>query len=80
MTSGVKSRDANFLHVLTSIFCVIRRVGASKTTTVDHAAIRGLATTLLVSVGYLPRSRPAGFLQPLNANEGCTIPGLRLFR
>ncbi len=49
-------------------------------TTVDHAASRGLATTLLVSVRCLPRSRPEGLVQPLNAVEGCTKPGPRLFR
>ena len=49
-------------------------------TTVDHADIRGLATTLLASVGCLPRSRHEGFLPPHNAVEGYTTPGLRLFR
>ena len=48
-------------------------------TTVDHADIRGLATTLLVSVGCLPRSRNED-LSPLNAVEGCTMPGLHLFQ
>src|SRR5262247_1946997 len=45
------------------------------TSTVDHADIRGLGTTLLVSVGCLPRSRHEGLSQPLNANEGCTMTG-----
>ena len=45
------------------------------TSTVDHADIRGLATTLLVSVGCLPRSRREGLSQPRNAHEGCTITG-----
>jgi hypothetical protein len=49
-------------------------------TTVDHADIRGLVTTLLASVGCQPRSRPEGFLQPHNADEGYTTPGLRLFQ
>src|SRR5881398_1906338 len=41
------------------------------TTTVDHADIRGLGTTLLVSVG-MPRSRREDLSQPHNAHEGCT--------
>jgi hypothetical protein len=45
------------------------------TTTVDHADIRGLATTLLVSVGRLPRSRHERLFQALNANEGYAITG-----
>ena len=49
-------------------------------TTVDPAAIRGLGTTFLASVGCLPRSRHEGLFQPLNAIEGYTKPGLRLFR
>ena len=48
-------------------------------TTVDHADIRGLVTTLLVSVRCLPRSRNEDFT-PLNAVEGYTIPGLPLFQ
>jgi len=47
--------------------------------TVDHADIRGLVTTLLVSVGRLPRSRSEGLLQPHNVVEGYAKPGLRLF-
>jgi hypothetical protein len=49
-------------------------------TTVDPADIRGLAPTLCASVECLPRSRHEGFFQPLHAIEGCTNPGLRLFR
>jgi hypothetical protein len=49
-------------------------------TPVAHAASHGLATTVLVSVGSRPRSRPAGFLPPLHATAGCTTPGLRLRR
>src|SRR5436309_1714115 len=45
------------------------------TSTVDHADIRGLGTTLLVSVRCLPRSRHEDLSQPLNADEGCTITG-----
>jgi hypothetical protein len=44
-------------------------------TTVDHADIRGLGTTLLVSVGCLPRSRHEGLLQSLNVHEDCTDTG-----
>ena len=49
-------------------------------TTVDHADIRGLGTTLLASVGCLPHSRDESTCWPLNAAEGYTKPGLRLFR
>src|SRR5437667_10766672 len=45
------------------------------TPTVDHADIRGLGTTLLVSVRCLPRPRHEDLSQPLNADEGCTITG-----
>ena len=45
------------------------------TTTADHADMRGLGTTLLVSVECLPQSRREGLSQPRNANEGCTITG-----
>src|SRR6266545_6937211 len=45
------------------------------TSTVDHADIRGLGTTLLVSVGCLPRSRHEGLSQPHNVHEGCTLTG-----
>jgi len=48
-------------------------------TTVDHADIRGLAPTFLVSVGCLPRSRSEDF-SPLHAVEGSTTPGLHLFQ
>jgi len=47
--------------------------------TVDPADIRGLVTTLLVSVGCLPHSRGEGRPgPPRNAFEGCTKPGPRL--
>ena len=49
-------------------------------TTVDHADIRGLGTTLLASVGCLPHSRDENTFRSLNAAEGYTTPGLRLFR
>src|SRR5262249_44904007 len=45
------------------------------TSTVDHADIRGLGTTLLVSVGCLPRSRREGLSHPRNAHENCPPPG-----
>jgi hypothetical protein len=48
-------------------------------TTVDPADIRGLGTTLLASVGYLPHSREENTIWPRNAVEGYTKPGLRLF-
>src|SRR5262249_5462258 len=60
--------------------CVHRQRRSQEETTVDPAAIRGLGTTFRASVGCLPRSRPEGFLQPLNAVEGCTTPGPRLCR
>jgi hypothetical protein len=41
--------------------------------TVSHADIRGLGTTLLVSVGCLPRSRHEHLHQAHNAVEGCTV-------
>ena len=44
MTSGVKSCDSSFLHILTPFFCVIGRAGASKT--------RRLIT--LISVDWVP--------------------------
>ena len=47
--------------------------------TVDPADIRGLVTTLLESVGRLPRSRDEGRPEPpLNALEDCAKPGPRL--
>jgi hypothetical protein len=49
-------------------------------TTVDPAAIRGLSTTLLASVGCLPRSRDEHPKGSLNAVEGYTEPGRRLFQ
>ena len=49
-------------------------------TTVDHADIRGLGTTLLASVGCLPHSRDESTCWPLNAAEGYTKPGRRLFQ
>src|SRR5215813_4658933 len=59
---------------------VHRKSRSQEDTTVDPAALRGLAPTFLASVGCLPRSRHEGFLQPLNAIEGYTTPALRLCR
>ena len=81
MTSSVKGFFRERVACAWS-FC-IRRLSDEREpviTTVDHADIRGLGTTLLVSVGRLPRSRHAGFLQPLNAGEDCAKPRLPLVR
>jgi hypothetical protein len=48
--------------------------------TVDPADIRGLATTLLASVGCLPHSRHEDACRSRNAVEGYTTPGRRLFQ
>jgi len=61
----------NFVH---------RKSRSQEETTVEPAAIRGLATTLRASVECLPRSRHEGLCPPLHAIEGCTKPGPRLFR
>jgi hypothetical protein len=66
-----------FLVLLYGVHWQSRR---QEETTVDPAAIRGLPPTVLASVGCLPRSRHEGFLPPLNASEGCTKPGPRLFQ
>src|SRR5437773_2908604 len=52
------------------------------TSTVDHADIRGLGTTLLVSVRCLPRSRHEDLSQPLiiTPTRVAPSPGLRLLR
>src|SRR4029450_2670461 len=58
----------------------VREEAGPVNSTVDPADIRGLATTLLKSVGHLPRSRHEGRRQPPpNAVEGCAEPGPRLF-
>ncbi len=60
--------------------CKAREEAGPVITTVDPADIRGLVTTLLISVRRLPRSRHEGRLKPpLNAVEGCAIPGPRRF-
>src|SRR5262252_2992160 len=69
-----------FCIFLVLLSFVHRKSRSQEETTVDLAALRGLATTLLASVGCLPRSRHEGLFQPLHAVEDCTKPGLRLFR
>ena len=80
MTSDVKSREQLFLrlHPVFSL-CPSEELEPVRAT-VDPADIRGLGTTLLVSVGCLPHSRDERTLRPLNAAEGYTKPGLHLFR
>src|SRR5262245_4958878 len=80
MTSNVKRWLPMFLPFLHLIDSVHRKSRSQEETTVDPADIRGLAPTFLASVGCLPRSRHEGVLQPLNAIEGDTTPGLRLLR
>jgi hypothetical protein len=80
MTSDVKSWVPIFLHDLPPGYLGHRKSRSQYETTVDPADIHGLSTTLLASVGCLPRPRHEGLLQPLNAVEGCTTLGLRLFR
>ena len=80
MTSDVKGWEQLFYVCLLFFPLPYRKSRSQEDTTVDHADIRGLATTLLASVGCLPRSRHEGLFQPLNAIEGGTKPGPRLFR
>src|SRR6266700_2787775 len=69
-----------FLH-LPPVFSFLYRTSRSQEdTTVDHAAIRGLAPTFLASVGGLPHARDERTLRPLHAAEGDTKPGRRLCR
>jgi hypothetical protein len=80
MTSHVKSWSQLFQVIMMLLSSVHRKRRSQEDPTVDHAAIRGLGPTLLVSVGCLPRSRHAGFLPPLHASEDCTKPRLLLLR
>ena len=80
MTSNVKRWLPIFLHVLPPIDSVHRKSRSQEETTVEPAAIRGLAPTFLASVGCLPRSGHEGLFQPLHAIEGDPTPGLRLLR
>jgi hypothetical protein len=79
MTSDVKRCLAFFLSSLVRIPRSLEEAEPVNTT-VAPADIRGLGTTLLASVGRLPRSRHAGLSQPLNAGEDCAKPGLLLVR
>ena len=59
----------------------MRRVTAKAViTTVDHADIRGLDTTLLLSVGCLPRSRHEGCRSLITPTRVASSPGLRLLQ
>jgi len=80
MTSHVKSWSQLFQVIMMLLSSVHRKRRSQEDPTVDHADIRGLGTTSLVSVGCLPRSRHAGFLQPPNTSEGCTKPRLLLLQ
>jgi CubicO group peptidase (beta-lactamase class C family) len=65
------------------LFMVIPRPSEERApviATVDHADLRGLGPTFLVSVGRLPGSGPAGFLPPLHAVEDCAKPRRPLLR
>jgi hypothetical protein len=57
MTSDVKSREQLFYVRIMFFPLLYRKSRSQEDTTVDHADIRGLATTLLASVGCLPQSR-----------------------
>ena len=78
MTSDVKSGEQLFCVCLMFFLLGLSEEPEPVNTTVDLADIRGLATTLLASVGCLPHSRDERTLWPLNAAEGYTKPGLRL--
>jgi hypothetical protein len=80
MTSKVKSGLPIFCIFFVRLSSGHRKSRSQEETTVDHAAIRGLAPTFRGSVGCLPLSRPEGLLQPLHALEGYTTSGLRLCR
>ena len=71
-------------HFFTSASCFFSLVywksRSQEDTTVDHAALRGLATTFLAAVGGLPHARDERTCRPLNAAEGDTTPGRRLCR
>ena len=80
MTSDVKSGEQLFYVCLMFFSLVHRKSRSQEDTTVDHAALRGLAPTFLASVGCLPPARDEKTFRPRNAAEGDTTPGLRLFR
>ena len=79
MTSGVNVFvSGSYMGQSSSVTGLGAEVGPVRPT-VDPADIRGLATTLLVSVGRLPRSRLEGRpWSPPNAIEGYAKPGPRL--
>ena len=65
-----------FLHFLSPVALWHRKSRRPAETTVAPAVLRGLTPTCLAPVGYLPRSRSAGELQPHHAVAGGTTPGL----
>src|SRR5712691_7659287 len=70
-----------FVSIVFLLFhCVHRQSRSPEDTTVDHAALRGLAPTFLASVGCRHHARDARPCRPLHAAEGSTTPGLRLCR
>jgi hypothetical protein len=81
MTSDVKGCSKFFMSSSQVPISSCRQSAGAEPveTTVDHADIRGLATTLLASVRCLPRSRDEDF-EPLHAVEDYTTPGLCLCR
>src|SRR5262245_20458645 len=72
---------SNFFTSASCFFSLLYRKSQSQEeTTVDHAAIRGLGTPFLASVGCRPHSRAERTCRPPHAAEGYTTPGLRLCR
>src|SRR5215510_4821793 len=72
---------SNFCTSVSCFFSLLYRKSRSQEeTTVDHAAIRGLGTPFLASVGCLSHARDASTCRPPNAAEGDPTPGLRLCR
>jgi hypothetical protein len=80
MTSDVKGWEPLFSVCLIFALIISRKSRSQEDATVDHAAIRGLGTTFLASVGCLPHSRDESPCRPLHAAEGDTTPGLRRCR
>jgi hypothetical protein len=71
MTSDVKRGQQLFLGLHEVFLSFVHRKSRSQEdTTVNLAAIRGLMTTFLVSVGFLPQSRDEHPCGPPNAAEG----------
>src|SRR4029450_12292687 len=71
-------------HFGTSASCffslVSRQRRSQSKTTVEHAALRGLAPTCLASGGCLPHARVEPTWRSHTAAAGATPPGRRLFR